>query len=97
MPHRDHPVTVLVSRKVRSGHEAEFKHVMDGMLDAATRFEGHLGGYLITPEPGREGQYQTLFAFRYRSPSSCLARSPERRSWLDRIAMVSDGEDRCER
>lgn len=93
MPHQGHPVTVLVSRKVRSGHEAEFEHAMDGMLDAATRFEGHLGGYLITPEPGRERHYQTLFAFDTDPLLRVWLGSPERRSWLDRIAMVSDGED----
>jgi antibiotic biosynthesis monooxygenase (ABM) superfamily enzyme len=86
------PVTVMVTRRVHAGREAEFEKLMAGMRADAEHFEGHLGGYLIKPDEGRHGLYQMLFAFDNDAHMRAWTGSPKRRRWLDRIAELSDGE-----
>ena len=60
-------VTVLVSRRVKPGHEAEFMQAADAMTAAASRFAGYLGGHLVRPEADADEQehnlFHTVFAF----------------------------------
>ena len=38
------PLTVIVTREVLPGREAEYERLMAGMQAAAARFPGHMGG-----------------------------------------------------
>lgn len=85
------PLTVLIARRVRPGREAEFEAIMDRMLDAAGRFPGHLGGYVVPPASGN--LYHVLFAFDTDANRRAWMDSPERQAILEKVAEFSFGDD----
>ena len=86
------PVTVLITRRVRSGRAQEFERLMADMQAAAASFPGHMGGFLIPPERPEQGCYRTLFAFDTDAHLQEWTRSRERPRWLRRIADVTHGD-----
>jgi uncharacterized protein len=92
-PVRTAPITVLVTRRVLPGRAAEFEALMDGMTDAAKRFPGHLGCHQIKPGASGDRSYHALFAFDSQAHLQAWLDSPERASWLTRIAAVTFGEN----
>lgn len=60
-------VTVLVSRRVKPGHEAAFEQASEAMTAAARPFPGYLGGQMVRPDPEGDDEesnlYHTVFAF----------------------------------
>ncbi len=60
-------VTVLITRRVKAGHEPMFEWAMGDMTATASGFPGYLGGQLI--QPGDDGDsdepslYHVVFAF----------------------------------
>jgi antibiotic biosynthesis monooxygenase (ABM) superfamily enzyme len=91
-PVRVAPVTVLVTRRVLPGRSAEFEALMDGMTEAARNFPGHLSCYQIKPGGG-DRTYHALFAFDDKARLQAWLDSPERASWLERIAAVTFGDN----
>ena len=85
------PVTVVMSRRVRSGREREFERLMAGMQASAATFPGHMGGFLMHPEPGDEC-YRMLFAFDTEPHLRAWRDSGERHQWLAQIADMTHGE-----
>lgn len=85
-------VTVLVSRRVKPGHEAAFIEAANAMTAAARPFAGYLGGQMVHPgadEAAAESEsnlYHTVFAFD--TPEHLLAwqTSPERTRCLQAMA-----------
>ncbi|NLH79667.1 MAG: hypothetical protein GX458_02330 [Phyllobacteriaceae bacterium] len=86
------PVTVLVTRRVRPGHEAAFEALTRELLTVADRFPGHLGGHVLRPEGLRSTLYQTLFAFDDQAHLDAWTDSRERHDILDRLLAISEGE-----
>jgi antibiotic biosynthesis monooxygenase (ABM) superfamily enzyme len=65
-PTPDHAVTVLVSRQVKQGCEADFEKVMDQIIAVASTFQGYLGTQLVRPgeEQGvNDSLYHIVLAF----------------------------------
>jgi antibiotic biosynthesis monooxygenase (ABM) superfamily enzyme len=60
-PAADDPVTVLYSRRVKPGREADFETWARGIVAAARRFPGHLGASVLDAPGSRE--YHILFTF----------------------------------
>lgn len=87
----NNPVTVLISRRVLRGQEAEFQRLMAGMQAEAKAFPGHMGGFLIPPEAD-EGCWRMLFAFDNDVNLQAWTGSVERQRWLQRIAQVTHGD-----
>lgn len=85
------PVTVLVTRRVRPGHEAEFETLTHRLLEVADGFPGHLGGHVLRPEGLDSNLYQTLFAFDDQAHLDAWTGSAERRDILDRLLAISEG------
>jgi antibiotic biosynthesis monooxygenase (ABM) superfamily enzyme len=85
-------VTVLVTRRVRRGRAPEFERLVAGMQAAAASFPGHMGGFLIPPEPAEQGCWRVLFAFDTDAHLQDWTRSPERQGWIRRIADVTHGD-----
>ena len=56
----DPPVTVDVLQQVKAGREAEFEQILNELIDAAQRFDGHLGVNIFR---------QTNHCLLYTSPS----------------------------
>lgn len=85
-------VTVLVSRRVKPGHEAAFVRAADAMAEAAHRFPGHLGGQMVHPEAevdeddAQRNLFHTVFAFDTAEHLQAWQTSPERTQCLQALA-----------
>ena len=80
----DAPVTTTVTRRVKPGHEASYDEVLEGIIDAASRFPGHLGVEVFRPQGGTGGQYRTVYRFDNSEHLRAWLDSEERASWLER-------------
>lgn len=89
-------VTVLVTRRVRPGHEADFEAAMQQMMVAAQAFPGHLGGHLVRPgEDATSGEaniYHVIFAFDSPEHLAAWQISPVRGLGLKAVAPHTEGE-----
>jgi uncharacterized protein len=81
-PAGDEPVTVLYSRRVKPGREADFEAWARGIVAAARQFPGHLGASVLDAPGSRE--YHILFSFADRRSLRAWLDSEERRRWLAR-------------
>ncbi len=80
----DAPVTTTVTRRVKPGHEASYEGVLEGIIDAASRFPGHLGVEVFRPQSGTGGQYRTVYRFDNGENLRAWLDSEERASWIER-------------
>lgn len=88
-------VTVLVTRRARTGHVPEFERANEGMMAAAREFAGHLGGYMIRPsdEDGAEaGLYHVVFAFDTEAHLAAWQRSDVRAHRIHEMAPHTETE-----
>jgi uncharacterized protein len=82
-PASDEPVTVLYSRRVKPGREADFEAWARGIVAAARQFPGHLGASVLDAPGSRE--YHILFSFADRRSLRTWLDSEQRRRWLARV------------
>jgi antibiotic biosynthesis monooxygenase (ABM) superfamily enzyme len=91
-------VTVLITRHVPPSQAAAFEATMAGMLEAAARFPGHLGGQVVRPgDPGSGDDpmlYHVVFAFDDEAHLAAWESSPERAHWLAQVQAHTVGEQR---
>lgn len=100
------PLTVLVTRRVRPGHEAAFERAMQEMIAAARAFPGHLGAQLIAAadadtaeaadaDPADDsGLHHVVFAFDTAAHLSAWQASAERARCLQAIGPHTVGAAR---
>ena len=87
-------VTVLVTRRIKPGHEATFERLMGDMMRAAQQFDGHLGAQLVRPgeQPGSEpGLYHVVFAFDTQEHLQRWQESPARSLGLAAMEPLVEG------
>ena len=77
------PVTVLYSRRVKPGREADFEAWAHGIVAASRQFPGHLSASVLDDPSDRE--YHVLFSFADRKSLGAWLDSDERRRWLARV------------
>lgn len=66
----DAAVTVLISRRVKSGHEEVFERLCQQLMEVAAGFEGYLGSQLVHPgeeTEAEDGLYHVVLAFENRA------------------------------
>ncbi|CAM3750560.1 antibiotic biosynthesis monooxygenase [Polaromonas hydrogenivorans] len=89
-------VTVLVTRRVKAGHETAFEQASGDMTAAARAFPGYLGGQLVRPdtEGGSEDPslYHVVFAFDTAHHLQGWQQSPARSLGLASIAQHIEGQ-----
>lgn len=76
-------VTVVVSRRVKSGCEVEFEKLSTAMSEAATKFPGHLGSNMFRPASADDPEYRIVFKFRTPADLEKWQNSAERLAYLD--------------
>jgi antibiotic biosynthesis monooxygenase (ABM) superfamily enzyme len=86
----DDPVTVLYSRRVKPGREADFEAWARGIVAAARQFPGHLGASVLDAPGSRE--YHILFSFADRKSLRAWLDSAERRRWLTRVGGLLEAD-----
>jgi len=78
------PVTVVVSRQVRPGREAEYEEWLTGVMHAAAQFEGHQGASVIRPTDHEHPEYVLIFRFDHYRNLRRWQGSEIRDQWLAR-------------
>jgi antibiotic biosynthesis monooxygenase (ABM) superfamily enzyme len=84
------PVTVLFSRRVKPGREADFEAWAHGVTTAARHFPGNLGASVLDAPDRREYHFLVTFADR-KSLQSWLD-SDERQRWLARMGELIEAD-----
>jgi antibiotic biosynthesis monooxygenase (ABM) superfamily enzyme len=84
------PVTVLYSRRVKPGREADFEAWTRGILAAAREFPGHLGASVLDAPGSRE--HHILFSFADPKSLRAWLDSEERRRWLARVEELLEAD-----
>lgn len=80
---QDTPVTVVISRRVQSGAEAEFEAASARMTETATTFPGYLGASLFRPASKQDPEYRIVFKFRSQEDLDRWQKSSERLTLLE--------------
>src|SRR5829696_1864082 len=84
------PVTVLYSRRVKPGREADFEAWAHGIVAASRQFPGHLSASVLDDPSDRE--YHVLFSFADRRSLRAWLDSDERRRWLARVGELLEAD-----
>ncbi|MGB1091261.1 MAG: antibiotic biosynthesis monooxygenase, partial [Oceanobacter sp.] len=79
------PVTVVVSRRVIPGKEAEFEELSTQMTEAAAEFEGHLGANMFRPVTKDDPEYRIIFRFASEAQLAIWENSAVRAEFLKKI------------
>lgn len=90
----DHAVTVLISRRVTPGREAEFERVMGQIIAVAGTFPGHLGSQLVRPgdeQDVEDSLYHVVLAFDNKNNLDAWQSSPARSLGLAAAAPYIEG------
>ncbi len=82
---QDEPVTVVVSRRVRKGHETEFEAASERMTRTAADFPGYLGASLFRPANPEDPEYRIMFKFDTRENLERWQTSKERQERLESL------------
>ena len=80
------PVTTTVTARVKPGHEPFYERFLEGIIDAASRFPGHLGVEVFRPQSAAGGEYRVVYRFDTRAHLRAWLDSAERAAWLERAA-----------
>jgi antibiotic biosynthesis monooxygenase (ABM) superfamily enzyme len=90
----EHAVTVLISRSVKAGCEADFERVTNTLMQVAQSFKGCLGAQLVHPGEDPEVNdlmYHIVLAFDRQANLDAWHASPERRLGLDAASPFIEG------
>jgi antibiotic biosynthesis monooxygenase (ABM) superfamily enzyme len=78
------PVTIVISRVVRSGHEAAFEQKVREWIPRSIQFPGHLGALLLHP-PADGQEYGAVLRFQSLEAWNAFRCLPEYRDFLREI------------
>jgi antibiotic biosynthesis monooxygenase (ABM) superfamily enzyme len=88
-------LTVVVSRRIRPGREAEFEKTMQSFVQFALSFPGHRGINVLRPPAGGR-DYTVVDQFSDESARSKFKASAEYQDWMRRLGELTDGDPRIE-
>lgn len=93
----DGPITVIVTRKAKSGRIREFEEWMDGVIHEAMKFEGHMGVNIIRPvDASSNPEYVIIFRFNTYENLAKWEKSEIRKKWIEKSKDVTEGEAKVE-
>lgn len=81
----EQPLTVVVSRRVKTGEEKAFEKLSSQMTERAANFPGYLGATMFRPSSSEDPEYRIVFKFRDRDALSVWEQSEERTELLEQI------------
>jgi antibiotic biosynthesis monooxygenase (ABM) superfamily enzyme len=84
------PVTAVFSRRVKPGREADFEDWAHGVIEAATRYPGHLGASVLH-EPGSP-YYHVVYRFTDRDRFRAWIEPDERNRWLAEVERLTEDD-----
>jgi uncharacterized protein len=80
----DRPVTTIVTRRVKAGHEASYEQFVEGIIAAASKYPGHLGVEVFRPQSATAGEYRIVYRFDNAEHLRVWLESDEHAAWLER-------------
>ena len=89
-------VTVVISRRIKSGREQEFERLSNALNQEAVKFPGFLGSTLLRPSGSSDPEYRIVFKFRAREDLERWQQAPVRNQYLDAIEDCLDAPDSTE-
>lgn len=91
------PVTVSIARRVRPGKEQAYESWVRQIIAAVSRYPGHLGVAVLRPVPGGRSDYVLVDRFDSLQHQQNWEQSAERAGFLQRLADLTDGEERIQK
>ena len=91
------PVTVSISRKVKSGCEAQYEHWISKMVEAASNFPGHQSVNVLRPSPATQGEYVIIYRFDTYADCQRWETSNIRQKYLQEVQDWNEGETNTRR
>jgi hypothetical protein len=95
MDHSEKPVTVVITRAVRSGSEQEFEEAVKAWIPKALDFPGYLGVHMLRPPPGSR-EYGAVVKFRTQKEWDAFRNAPQYVHFLAQIRPYLEDEPRVE-
>ena len=89
-----HPVTVVISRVVRRGREAEYEEWLRGLTAAAAEFTGYVGADVIKPADHVHPEYVIVVRFTDYSALRAWEQSTVRAEWLAKSRSLAAEDQR---
>lgn len=96
LPPPSEPITVVVARNVRAGHEAEYESWFEGLSQTMAQFPGFLGIKLVRPMVGVQPEYVAIFSFANHTDLENWKQSPIRHAWLERALPFTEQDLRIQ-
>lgn len=77
------PITAVISHLVKPGRESDYEHWLQGIADAAQKFDGHMGVSIIRPDDPTYPEYVSVLRFdRYQNLKQWME-SDIRKNWIE--------------
>ncbi len=86
------PVTIVVKRLIKIGHEAEFEEWVKGVNADLIKIPGHLGVNVIRPSDAGYPEYVLIFRYDSYEHLRQWEESPERAAWLEKSKVFTEKE-----
>lgn len=91
MNDKHRPVSRVVRRKAKPGHEKAYEALVKCMVDASSRFPGYLSATVIPPHTEADkGEYQIVQRFATHEDLARWDESDERAMWHERMHSVAE-------
>jgi antibiotic biosynthesis monooxygenase (ABM) superfamily enzyme len=90
-------ITVVVTRRVKRGREKEAERWNTGIIQAAMKFEGHLGANIIPPTNPQKSEYVVIFRFNNDENLKKWEESSIRAEWIDRAKTFTVGKTKIQK
>lgn len=91
------PVTVMISRRIKPGREADFEAWLVGITQEAHRFPGYLGANVIKPSSSQQPEFVTIFRFDSYTHLMQWENSAIRQRWLQLADEMADSDNQIQR
>lgn len=88
--HHDSAVTVVISRRVKPGCEAEFEVFLAGVTAACAQFLGYLGSNVFRPANEDDPEYRVIFKFDRLENLRRWETSEERQEWFAQAEALTE-------
>jgi len=87
------PIHIAITRRVRSGCEAEFQAALRDFFQTSFAHGGVLGASMLTPPPGSDSrEYGILRTFASETERDAFYESPMFKAWEERARTLTEGE-----
>lgn len=87
---QDTSVTVVISRRVKPGYEAEFEAFLVGVTAACGQFPGYLGSSIFRPASPDDPEYRVIFKFDRLSNLRRWETSKARQMWFSQAETLTE-------